>query len=94
MRAQIEKQAIIDGYKTQLGRTHCKHYARGSGSCPFGTSCFYRHENEDGTLQARDVLPEDTRFASGADGHVMPLRDPTLASCLQHGRVGRRLMQR
>eukprot|EP00892_Ulva_mutabilis_P010275 jgi/Ulvmu1/761/UM010_0135.1 len=89
-----EKQHIIDGYKAQLGRTHCKHYGRGSGTCPFGTSCFYRHENADGTLQERDALPADTRFASGADGRVMPLRDPTLSSFLQHGRVGRRLMQR
>lgn len=91
---QEEKQSIIDGYKDKLGRTHCKHFARGSGTCPFGSSCFYRHEYKDGTLQDRTALPEDTRFASGADGRVVPMQEPTLASFLEGGRIGRRLRQR
>jgi E3 ubiquitin-protein ligase makorin len=30
----------------------CKWYNFGEGSCPFGTSCFYRHANADGTLES------------------------------------------
>lgn len=44
-----EKDAIIDTYKKKLSVIPCKHYAHGITSCPFGTSCFYAHANDDGT---------------------------------------------
>ena len=39
----------------------------GQGSCPFGSSCFYRHAYADGTLwqpSLRKVVPANTRAAS------------------------------
>jgi E3 ubiquitin-protein ligase makorin len=44
-----EKQKLIDHYKSNLRQQHCKHFNRGEGTCPFGNSCFYRHEYPDGT---------------------------------------------
>lgn len=41
--APDEKVGIIARYKNKLGSIDCRHFARGDGSCPFGTSCFYRH---------------------------------------------------
>lgn len=40
-----EKELLVEAYKTSLSRKPCKHYL--AGECPFGTSCFYMHE-EDG----------------------------------------------
>ncbi|RWW81375.1 hypothetical protein BHE74_00010245, partial [Ensete ventricosum] len=37
-----EKQAIIDSYKTKLKSIDCKYFDFGIGTCPFGTSCFYK----------------------------------------------------
>jgi hypothetical protein len=42
------------GYKSKLGSIDCRHFLQGSGNCPFGTSCFYRHAYPDGTLDAKD----------------------------------------
>lgn len=45
-----EKAALIETYKKKLGEIPCKHYASGLTACPFGTSCFYSHAKEDGTV--------------------------------------------
>ncbi|KAG8391265.1 hypothetical protein BUALT_Bualt01G0170100 [Buddleja alternifolia] len=37
-----EKQDIVDSYKEKLRSIDCKHFDFGNGSCPFGTSCFYK----------------------------------------------------
>ncbi|KAL6500095.1 hypothetical protein OROGR_028005 [Orobanche gracilis] len=37
-----EKQAIVDSYKAKLRSIDCKHFDFGNGTCPFGTSCFYK----------------------------------------------------
>jgi hypothetical protein len=29
----------------------CRHFAFGDGTCPFGSSCFYRHAYRDGSLE-------------------------------------------
>jgi E3 ubiquitin-protein ligase makorin len=44
-----EKKKLIDEYKSNLSKQHCKHFNRGKGTCPFGNSCFYKHVYEDGT---------------------------------------------
>jgi hypothetical protein len=31
----------------------CIHFDFGDGTCPFGTSCFYRHAYRDGRLEVR-----------------------------------------
>ncbi|RKO84381.1 hypothetical protein BDK51DRAFT_36647 [Blyttiomyces helicus] len=46
-----QKARIVEEYKTKLGAIDCKHYNFGDGSCPFGTSCFYRHMTRDGNLE-------------------------------------------
>eukprot|EP01134_Creolimax_fragrantissima_P003012 CFRG3012T1 len=45
-----EKEALIQGYRSRLRQTKCMYFNNGDGECPFGTSCFYRHEYRDGTL--------------------------------------------
>ena len=45
-RNQREKAAIVKAYKKQLGSIDCKYWLarpEGDRTCPFGTSCFYRH---------------------------------------------------
>lgn len=37
-----EKARIIEGYRTKLGSMDCRYFDFGEGTCPFGTSCFYR----------------------------------------------------
>ncbi|KAK4794298.1 hypothetical protein SAY86_012292 [Trapa natans] len=37
-----EKEEIVDSYKAKLKSIDCKHFDFGNGSCPFGTSCFYK----------------------------------------------------
>ncbi|XP_010913154.1 E3 ubiquitin-protein ligase makorin isoform X3 [Elaeis guineensis] len=37
-----EKQEIVDNYKAKLKSIDCKYFDFGNGTCPFGTSCFYR----------------------------------------------------
>ncbi|CAK9154877.1 unnamed protein product [Ilex paraguariensis] len=46
-----EKQEIIDNYKAKLSSIDCKHFDFGNGTCPFGTSCFYKHAYHDGSLE-------------------------------------------
>ncbi|KAF8643133.1 hypothetical protein HU200_066950 [Digitaria exilis] len=37
-----EKQGIVEGYKAKLRSIDCKHFDFGKGTCPFGSSCFYK----------------------------------------------------
>ncbi|KAJ3155258.1 hypothetical protein HDU86_004348 [Geranomyces michiganensis] len=56
------KEEIVAAYKNKLGTIDCKHYNRGEGSCPFGTSCFYRHVGRDGIeeeVRLRKVMGND-----------------------------------
>uniref|UniRef100_A0A7N0R9I7 RING-type E3 ubiquitin transferase n=1 Tax=Kalanchoe fedtschenkoi TaxID=63787 RepID=A0A7N0R9I7_KALFE len=46
-----EKQEIVDNYKAKLKSIDCRHFDFGNGSCPFGTSCFYKHAYRDGSLE-------------------------------------------
>ncbi|KAJ8573555.1 hypothetical protein K7X08_010066 [Anisodus acutangulus] len=46
-----EKQDILDSYKTKLRSIDCKHFDFGNGTCPFGASCFYKHQYRDGRLE-------------------------------------------
>jgi E3 ubiquitin-protein ligase makorin len=45
------KDRVATTYSDRLSQIHCKHFNHGDGECPFGTSCFYRHEYRDGTVQ-------------------------------------------
>ncbi|KAI8896881.1 hypothetical protein BC833DRAFT_595852 [Globomyces pollinis-pini] len=45
---QQQKQTIIEEYRTNLSKIDCRHYRKGAGTCPFSTSCFYRHVDDNG----------------------------------------------
>ncbi|KAG6395046.1 hypothetical protein SASPL_145637 [Salvia splendens] len=65
-----EKQEIVQSYKTKLRSIDCKHFDFGNGTCPFGTSCFYRHAFHDGRLEEVAV-----RHVGGDDGDVVVAKD-------------------
>ncbi|KAI8834830.1 hypothetical protein BJ741DRAFT_609284 [Chytriomyces cf. hyalinus JEL632] len=44
-----EKEVALDAYKKRMNKIDCKHYNFGEGTCPFGTSCLYRHVRRDGS---------------------------------------------
>ncbi|AQL03366.1 E3 ubiquitin-protein ligase makorin [Zea mays] len=46
-----EKEEITESYKSKLKSIDCKYFDFGTGSCPFGTSCFYKHAYRDGRLE-------------------------------------------
>ncbi|XP_024518066.1 E3 ubiquitin-protein ligase makorin [Selaginella moellendorffii] len=46
-----EKEEIVNGYKNKLSSIDCKYFEYGNSTCPFGTSCFYRHAYGDGTKE-------------------------------------------
>jgi len=69
-----EKDGIVEGYKTKLSAIDCRHFNRGNGTCPFGTSCFYRHMLPDGTLDEPAL-----RHYGNADGEVSVVK-PVLLS--------------
>lgn len=62
-RTPEEKEEMLSAYKAKLKTIDCKHFDEGRGTCPFGTSCFYRHAYPDG----REETP-DLRRAEGTDG--------------------------
>lgn len=43
-----EKDKLILKYKNALSEKDCKYFKKGSGTCPFGNKCFYRHCLVDG----------------------------------------------
>ncbi|KAG1668994.1 hypothetical protein FOA52_000587 [Chlamydomonas sp. UWO 241] len=53
---EADKAGIVSGYKAKLGSIDCRLFVRGEGSCPFGTSCFYRHAFPDGTEEPKDPM--------------------------------------
>ncbi|KAF4655578.1 hypothetical protein FOL47_009363 [Perkinsus chesapeaki] len=82
----VEKDEAIRGYKEALSRIPCKFIANGQ-QCPFGTSCYYLHEDDDTAAaghQHHDELQE-RRFLRGADGKVQCHRNPKLSDFLFPG---------
>ncbi|KAJ3196183.1 pre-rRNA-processing protein esf1 [Irineochytrium annulatum] len=45
------KAAALEAYKRRLSTIDCKHYSFGDVTCPFGSSCLYRHRLRDGTIR-------------------------------------------
>nr|XP_029708044.1 LOW QUALITY PROTEIN: probable E3 ubiquitin-protein ligase makorin-1 [Aedes albopictus] len=45
-----EKDKLINDYKKACNTTHCKHFKQGTGKCPFGNKCFYKHALPNGQL--------------------------------------------
>jgi E3 ubiquitin-protein ligase makorin len=84
-----EKDAIRAGYRARLGEIDCKHFALGEGTCPFGTSCMYRHAYRDGRLEERGGA---LRRVVGDEGEVRTLGTTRLGDFIEirNGRPGRR----
>lgn len=80
MRVQEERDEIVNSYKAHLASVPCRHFAMGAGTCPFGTSCFYKHAYADGSLEEKPVNP--ARMATNAEGEYSALRPVTLSSFL------------
>ncbi|XP_033170177.1 probable E3 ubiquitin-protein ligase makorin-1 [Drosophila mauritiana] len=38
-----DKDKLLNEYRAAMGTKDCKYFNRGSGKCPFGNKCFYRH---------------------------------------------------
>nr|XP_016472469.1 PREDICTED: zinc finger CCCH domain-containing protein 69-like [Nicotiana tabacum] len=74
-----EKEKIVDSYKTKLRFIDCKHFDFGSGTCPFGTSCFYRHQYRDGRLE--EVV---LRHLGSEDGNTVIAKDIRLSDFLSN----------
>ncbi|GAX85425.1 hypothetical protein CEUSTIGMA_g12841.t1 [Chlamydomonas eustigma] len=88
--SQEEKDAILAGYKSKLGSIDCRHFAQGSGSCPFGTSCFYRHAYPDGTVDTKD--PATLRRYMDKEGDVRIIGGVRLSDFLELGTRGQRIL--
>lgn len=50
-----EKEEITRKYKERLEKIDCRLYQFGKSTCPFGTSCFFRHVDEYGVSQKDQV---------------------------------------
>ncbi|KAL0464409.1 UNVERIFIED_CONTAM: E3 ubiquitin-protein ligase makorin [Sesamum latifolium] len=74
-----EKQDIIDCYKAKLRSIDCKHFDFGNGTCPFGTSCFYKHAYRDGR-------PEEVvlRHLGAEDGNTVIAKNMRLSDFLRN----------
>lgn len=69
-----DKCHLLECYKAHLKTIHCRHFNMGKSHCPFGNSCFYRHEYPDGKPAL--LGPRLVYDSSGASEVV---RMPTLA---------------
>mmetsp|Transcript_2364 Transcript_2364/g.15790 ORF Transcript_2364/g.15790 Transcript_2364/m.15790 type:complete len:355 (-) Transcript_2364:1975-3039(-) len=72
-----EREATAQRYKEKLASTDCSYFNFGDGECPFGTSCLYRHQYRDGTLDERKL-----RARMGADGNLEVVAPVKLSSFL------------
>jgi len=70
-----EKQEIIYNYQSYVSTRDCRSFNFGSGLCPFGTSCFYRHAYPDGTEASLEKpLIRHREDAEGDSSAIKPLR--------------------
>jgi len=75
-----EKESIIEGYHNRLATIPCKHFDLGQGTCPFGTSCLYRHVYKDGREDPKD--PAALRRYADETGSVRVVNNIRLADFL------------
>lgn len=74
-----EKEEIVESYRTKLRSIDCKHFDFGNGTCPFGTSCFYKHAYRDGRLE--EVV---LRHLGAEDGQTVIAKDIRLSDFLSN----------
>eukprot|EP01137_Pigoraptor_chileana_P018923 Opistho-2@79182 len=81
-----EKRRLIDEYKGQLAKRPCKYYMDGE-SCPFGTSCFYRHVDKYGREEAKECKPRMYGTADGERGVIRAIRFVCVCVCTHFNSV-------
>jgi len=64
------KGKLVRAYTSKLGSMPCKHFAFGTGTCPFGTSCFYAHTDKAGRRIA--TVPRRV-VGDGGSSRVLPI---------------------
>ncbi|CAM6097259.1 unnamed protein product [Calypogeia fissa] len=72
-----EKEEIVNGYKKKLSSLDCRYFDYGNGTCPFGTSCFYKHAYRDGRLEEIKL-----RHLGAADGSAVIAKNIRLSDFL------------
>ncbi|KAL9142365.1 hypothetical protein ABFS82_14G165000 [Erythranthe guttata] len=77
-----EKHEIVETYKAKLKSIDCKHFDFGNGSCPFGTSCFYKHMYGDGRHEEVVI-----RHLGAEDGNTVIAKDIRLSDFLSNMRI-------
>eukprot|EP00041_Stephanoeca_diplocostata_P030136 m.904352 g.904352 ORF g.904352 m.904352 type:complete len:411 (-) comp23695_c0_seq20:2190-3422(-) len=73
-----QKARVLEAFRQKTSAIHCQHFARGKGTCPFGTSCFYKHEDMDGRTHTH--VP---RFRADASGALAPMPTVYLSHFLE-----------
>lgn len=76
-----EKSRVIDAYRERLSKIPCRHFDRGDGHCPFGSSCFYEHRYANGELATLEI-----RKSTAADGSLNILTPVRLSDFLTQSR--------
>jgi hypothetical protein len=69
-----DKCHLLECYKAHLKTIQCRHFNLGKGHCPFGNSCFYKHEYPDGKPALLGP-----RLVYDSSGSSEVVRMPTLA---------------
>jgi E3 ubiquitin-protein ligase makorin len=73
------KEKVVEKYKCKMGQIACRWFDYGRGTCPFGTSCFYAHLNEDGTPFVAPKL----RYLETGYGEVQIMKTVQLSDFLE-----------
>ncbi|KAL3677849.1 hypothetical protein R1sor_020805 [Riccia sorocarpa] len=79
-----EKAEIVNGYKKKLSSLDCRYFDQGNGTCPFGTSCFYKHAYKDGRLEEIKL-----RHLGAADGSAVIAKNIRLSDFIGKLDLGR-----
>ncbi|XP_075493268.1 E3 ubiquitin-protein ligase makorin-like isoform X1 [Primulina tabacum] len=74
-----EKLEIVDSYQKKLKSIECKHFDFGNGTCPFGTSCFYKHTVKPGSFLWDATFEPYLNRSRIRDIDEAPLSSDTLA---------------
>ncbi len=86
-RNQVEKDAIVEEYRTRMDGIPCRNFDYGDGHCPFGTSCFYAHVYRDGVRESHEI-----RKTTDAEGNLKIVGGARLSDWLDT-KQGRRALR-
>ncbi|CAF1024484.1 unnamed protein product [Adineta steineri] len=81
------KNNLIQAYKENLQKIHCKFFKRGDGLCPFGSKCFYLHVDKRG--QYVQLGPPRRRQRMNIRGELENFSDVFMISVFSPIDVGR-----